>query len=222
MVLGAESRPVLAVVVEVQLGRDPGKRWSWPVYVTTLRARLRCPTALLVVCVDEATAAWCAVPIELGHPGARLVPLVLGPNEVPVVGAAEAGRSPEPAVVFAMAHGGDPDRTGVLDVLPGALAAVDESPASLYLDIVLAVLPEAARRYLEALMASGTYEYQSDFARRYFFEGEATALLAVLDARGVAVDDASHARITECSDSQQLDLWVRRAATAASVHELFD
>jgi hypothetical protein len=61
--------PVLAVVVEVQLGRDKGKRWSWPVYLATLRARLRCPAVLLVVCADNATAAWCAVPIELGHPG---------------------------------------------------------------------------------------------------------------------------------------------------------
>jgi hypothetical protein len=30
---------VLGVVVEVQLSRDPDKRWSWPVYLTTLGAR---------------------------------------------------------------------------------------------------------------------------------------------------------------------------------------
>ncbi len=30
--------PVFAVVIEVQLARDKRKRWSWPVYLTTLRA----------------------------------------------------------------------------------------------------------------------------------------------------------------------------------------
>src|SRR5215831_16268102 len=38
IVLAAADRPRLAVVVEVQLRRDPGKLWSWPVYLTTLRA----------------------------------------------------------------------------------------------------------------------------------------------------------------------------------------
>ncbi len=171
VVLGAETGPVLAVVVEVQLGRDQGKRWSWPVYVTTLRARLRCPTVLLGVCVDGATAGWCAVPIELGLPGSRVVPLVLGPDRVPVVGPAEA--APELAVLSAMAHGADREQAGVLDVLPGVLAAVEEPHASMYRDVVLAALPRAARSCLKALMASGTYEYQSDFARRYFFQGKA-------------------------------------------------
>ncbi|MGQ0776395.1 MAG: hypothetical protein ACT4NY_18545 [Pseudonocardiales bacterium] len=52
VVLSDESGPVLAVVVEVQLGRDQDKRWSWPVYLTTLRARLRRPAELLVICPD--------------------------------------------------------------------------------------------------------------------------------------------------------------------------
>lgn len=47
---------ILAVVVEVQLRPDPDKRWSWPVYVTSLRARLHRPTLLLVVCPDARTA----------------------------------------------------------------------------------------------------------------------------------------------------------------------
>ena len=79
VVLADGDRPVTAVVVEVQLRPDGAKRWSWPVYLTTLRARLRCPALLLVVCVDATTAAaWCAAPIPLGPPGLELVPLVLG------------------------------------------------------------------------------------------------------------------------------------------------
>jgi len=79
-------------------------------------------------------------------------------------------------------------------------------------------------------MTARTYEYQSDFVRRYVFqgraegraEGEATALLAILDARGIDVPDDARARITGCSDLVQLDTWIRRAATADSIDDLFD
>ncbi len=37
--------PVFAVVLEAQLSRDPKKRLTWPVYLTTLRARLGCTTS---------------------------------------------------------------------------------------------------------------------------------------------------------------------------------
>ncbi|MDT5029502.1 MAG: hypothetical protein QOE61_5928 [Micromonosporaceae bacterium] len=74
VLLTVADAPVLAVVVEAQLGRDQNKRWSWPVYLATLRARLRCPAVLLVVCVEASTATWCATPIDLGHPGLVLSP----------------------------------------------------------------------------------------------------------------------------------------------------
>jgi hypothetical protein len=114
----------------------------------------------------------------------------------------------------------------VLNALLSALSRVEPDLADLYCDLVLAALPRAAQRYLEELMAAGTYEYQSDFARRYFSqgkaEGRAEAVLAVLEARGIEVPAAARARIVECSDPDQLDSWIRLAATAESVHALFD
>jgi hypothetical protein len=76
-------------------------------------------------------------------------------------------------------------------------------------------------------MASGNYEYQSDFARRYFgrgkAEGKAEAVLAVLAARQIAVPDEVRARITTCADVAILDRWLARAVTALAaadvVHE---
>ena len=64
---GADS-PVLAVIIEVQRSRDEDKRFSWPVYVATLRARLRCPTVLLAVSTSSGVAKWCRSPIRLGTP----------------------------------------------------------------------------------------------------------------------------------------------------------
>jgi hypothetical protein len=44
-----------AVVVEVQLDEDNDKLRTWPVYISALRARLRCPAMLLVLTRDPAT-----------------------------------------------------------------------------------------------------------------------------------------------------------------------
>src|SRR6185503_1656050 len=82
VVLLYEGAPVLGIVVEVQLSIKDEKRYSWPVYVTGLRARIRCPVCLLVVTADEAVARWAAQPIELGG-GNRFVALTLGPSGVP-------------------------------------------------------------------------------------------------------------------------------------------
>ncbi len=88
-------------------------------------------------------------------------------------------------------------------------------------------MSEAARAILEGLMAS-KYEYQSDFAKRYvaqgraegLAEGKARALLAVLEARGLAVSEPLRQRILSCSDLARLDTWLARAVTATSASEV--
>jgi hypothetical protein len=95
------SDATAAVVVEIQRGHDPGKELSWPVYLTTLRARLLgAPTYLVVLCPDRAVARWAAQPIPMGHPGYDLQPMVIGPDEAPLVtDPAEVGRAPELGVL---------------------------------------------------------------------------------------------------------------------------
>ena len=74
-------------------------------------------------------------------------------------------------------------------------------------------------------MASGNYEFQSDFAKKHQAkgraEGQAESLLAVLDARGLRASDEARARILGCTDAALLDAWLRRAVVIASVDELF-
>jgi hypothetical protein len=226
---------VLAVIIEVQLRVDTRKRRTWPAYVTTLHARLGCPVVLLVVCPKPAVATWCSKPISIGHPGLILTPLVLGPDAVPVVTDADAARRhPHMTVLSALAHGARPGLERVLDALLAALDVIDHDHASLYADVVLAELPAAAHDYLEALMTATPYRYQSDFARRYFdqgqtegkaegkAEGRAAAVLDILDARGVPIEDDMRADIAACTDLPTLDVWIRRAITAATVRDLFD
>ena len=52
-------------------------------------------------------------------------------------------------------------------------------------------------------------------------EGEADAILLVLEARGLDVSDAERERITSCTDLKQLKRWIIRAATAEKTGDLF-
>jgi hypothetical protein len=221
----ASDAPQAAVVIEAQLGRDPDKRWSWPVYLTSLRARLRCDVALLVVTSDAAVAGWAAMPITTGHPGWVLVPLVLGPEAVPVVHGHAAGEvSPELAVLSVMVHGHGTQALAIAEAALAAARGLDDERSKLYADLVLTSVDAAVRAILETLMASGNYEYQSDFARRYVAQGEAAglarALLAVLAARGLDVPADVRTRIDTCKDLEQLDTWLARAVAATSLVEV--
>jgi hypothetical protein len=46
-------------------------------------------------------------------------------------------------------------------------------------------------------------------------------VLAVFEVRGLAVSAEDRARILDCKDVAELDRWLRKAVTAASVAELF-
>ena len=169
---GHAGKPILAIVVEVQLTRDKGKHKAWPVYITHLGSRSDCPTALLVVAPDPAIARWCAQPIETGHPRFVLHPLVTGPEAIPViVDTQNASQAPELAVLSAMAHGAGKMAQTVAEVALHAVKGLDDNRARLYADLVVSSLPEAVRSALEKLMESGKYEYQSNFARKYFAQG---------------------------------------------------
>jgi hypothetical protein len=78
-----EDGPVFGIVLELQLSVDERKRFVWPAYVASLRARLSCPVCLLVVTADEAVARWAGKCVQLGglH---HFAPYVLGPSGVPI------------------------------------------------------------------------------------------------------------------------------------------
>src|SRR6478609_8124957 len=102
--------PVLGIVVEVQLTPKPRKRFTWPLYLTALRAKLECDTCVLVIAPTIDVARWAAEPIAIGF-NSVVAPLVVGPGGVPIVTDVErATRAPELAVLSVMAHGqGDVD-----------------------------------------------------------------------------------------------------------------
>jgi hypothetical protein len=189
----------------------------------------------LVVCVNEAIARWCARPIEVGPGWPALVPFVLGPGVVPAVTDPDrASRAPEVAVLSALEHGRGSKALDVALAALRAVASLDDERALFYTDLVLHALNAAARKALEAIMGNGTYEYQSDFARKYFdqgklegkaegkADGKASALIAVLRARDLVVPDDVREAILSCRDLSALDRWLHRALSTDSVEEIFE
>jgi hypothetical protein len=227
VVLLYDERPVLGVIVEVQLGIDDRKRFAWPVYVAGLRARMRCPVCMLVVTADEPVARWAAKAIDLG--GSNLFrPLVIGPSAVPeITDGVRAKSEPELAVLSAMTHGRDDDTHKAFRIAAAALAAatgLDPDRMRLYGDMVLRSLSEAVRRSLQ--MKPFVYEYESAFAREYIAKGKAEGeahgravlLLKLLQLKLGPLPDAVTARVQSASIAE-LDAWAERVLSATALDE---
>ncbi|MFI0451723.1 hypothetical protein [Actinomadura sp. 6N118] len=229
-----DDQKKLAVVIEHQLKRDKRKRFSWPIYLTELHHRTQCPAILLVLCPRKAVADWARTPIEIGHPGFTLTPLVFGPDSDRLVTTtAEAARNPELTILAfltTMSRHRDPASLEVVYVALGTLNNAGHKDANSYAEMVLGLLPKPERQKLETLLSRGTVEFKSDFAKHHQAlgeakgkaEGEAESILIVLEARKVSVSDEVRERVISCTDKGQLDVWLARAAIAERAEDLFE
>jgi hypothetical protein len=231
VVILTRDAPVLGIVIEVQLSIDDRKRFAWPVYVATLRARLQCPVCLLVLTDSERVARWAAKPIDLGG-GNRFAARVVGPHGVPeITDEALARADPELAVLSTMAHGKSRNIHKSVQIACAAQRAVvslDEERREMYFDVILASLSEAAKREFREMhpMDPGyKYEYQSDFAIRYYTQGQADGraqvILRILTTRFGSLSDDIEARIKGTSISE-LDAMSERLLTASTLQEVID
>ena len=226
MLSGADGGQ-LAVVVEIQLRYDARKRFSWPSYLTQVRATHRCPAVLVVICLSTTTASQCRAPIVTGHPGFDLVPLVIDSLSIPdPSGHSAATAGPELAVLAVLTGALDLAQDSARRLVLASLADLDESRLATYTVLVRSAASESARQALEDLM---TTKFSDDFVDRFLAkgrsegraEGEAHMILRVLAARGVEVPDKVREQVLSCTDIGQLDVWVDRAATATSLEEVF-
>ncbi|WP_242901263.1 hypothetical protein [Actinomadura terrae] len=235
---GSPERKI-GVVAETQRAVDPKKRHSWPLYLTGLFARLECPSYLVVICPGGRVAQWAREPIDIGHPGFTLAPLVLGPGTGPLVTSTDqAAQMPELAVIAALANVTPPTEES-LEITYAALATIENTQQEnghLYTDMVHKVLPLAAKKILEEFVTTGTadYKFTSDFALRNHERGreegreegialgEAKSVLVILAARKLVVSDEARERIMSCQDLDTLEGWVNRALTVESVEALFE
>ncbi|WP_049559063.1 hypothetical protein [Nonomuraea sp. SBT364] len=216
----------LGVITEVQLKRDPAKRWTWPVYLSTMRARDRCKATLVVICPDRSTAVWAAEPIDTGHPGFVLRPLVIGPDNTPVItDVARAVGDIGLAAISAITHNDHPEIHTILATLSKALDDIDPKLAHRYAEYVTVALTGSAQKEMERLMATETYLYQGEYAQSLLKRGRAEEgakmVLLVLEARGIPVPEQARERISACTDVPTLQTWIKRAALIDTLDDLF-
>ncbi|AGP38392.1 Yae1 family protein [Sorangium cellulosum] len=160
----ASGTIVLAIVLEVQRDMDPNKKFSWPTYVTVVRAKTRCRTVVLVVAPDAGVAAWAAESIDLGLGLGHVAPLVLGPAVVPeVTDPGEAEAETELAVLSAVAHGNGPNGLAVVLAALVALGRLDQEHAMVYFQLIWNALREPMRQALEALVMERQIEGEATF-----------------------------------------------------------
>jgi hypothetical protein len=240
----AAGKLVLAIVLEVQREKDPDKKYSWPVYLTVVRAKKRCPTCVLVVAPDVEVAAWAVEPIDLGL-GQMITPKVLGPSVVPeVTGQARADEEAELAILSAVAHGNGPNGLDVVLAAFGALGRFDREHAAVYFQIVYNALREPMRRALEArimerqteaeaifppfiqkLIDQGQLKGMREGESRGIHEGELRgkrdALLRLLTRASIALTEEDRERVQSCSDLATLDRWVDQVLGAKTAADVF-
>ena len=222
-----DGAALMAVIVEVQLRRDLGKRFSWPVYVTTLRSQHRCDTVLLVIRPDRSIARWCERAIKLG-PSGVITPLAIDPGRVPLITDPDQARAcPELAVLSAVTHPEEAEDGPALEAMLAGLKTLDREHRNLYLNYVFRSLPEVTIKRLEEMVT--TIRDFEDLGKKYFSHweekgearGEVKTILLVLASRGLELSDEARERIQRCEDLNQLDAWARKVAIITSVEELF-
>lgn len=239
---GADGHRLL-LAVEAQGRKDPAKPASWAYYLSYLHTKYRLPPLLLVVCQDRATAAWAAAPVRIGPaqwPALTLRPLVVGPDNTPVItDAAEAGKDLPLAVLSAITHAADPEIAAILKALSTALRGVPQDQSSTFIELTAQGLSKSGsaltlwRNYMatdlsfytspisEEIREEGREEGREQGRQEGKAQGCSKAILRLLERRGIEVSDEDRERIQSCTDLDILGHWFDRAITATSTDEVF-
>jgi hypothetical protein len=224
--------PVFAVIIEVQRGQDSRKHYSWPMYLTILRARLKCPVRLLAICTDAATADWARRAIEVGPPGFTLLPDVINPEDLLEIDEDRAMEAVE--ILILKAACGGPQAEQVAHKLGRRLIELSESDRQQYAGWALQLLSNEACDVLEDYMSMTYQEYLESPAGRLELKGEARgqargeargmakAVVEMFELRGIEVPEAVRERILACTDPEQADRWFTSAFSASRAEEIFD
>ncbi|MER8257186.1 hypothetical protein [Streptomyces albidoflavus] len=224
-----EREGTFLLAVTTQAGKDPARRSAWARRLVSLYLRHRAPPVLLVVCPDRETAEWASQPITAGGPFSSLVltPVAAGPHNLPpVTDPREAAQDPAFATLSALAHARTTSADAILKALSAALRDVPEDVADPLAELTaqgLGKLPAAD--LWRNLMAVDLSFYKSPMVQEIReesrAEGEARALLRVLQSRGFRLSAELEQQVSGCRDTATLNRWLDRAVTAETLDEVF-
>ncbi|GHH87403.1 hypothetical protein [Streptomyces capitiformicae] len=223
------------LILESQGKKDERKRGSWPYYLSYLHEKYRCQPVLIVMSQSRATARWAAQPIRLGLPSwSSMVvrPLVLGPDNVPVIAdEAEAARDVTLAVFSAITHGTGRNAAAILEPLAAVLKTVDTDTAMVFAELVESgLVDDQAKKVWRELMMPVNYFFKNPVAVKLREEGRVeeriaeriAGILRTLDRRHIEVPDSVRQRVRGCTDPDLLQIWVDRAYDVTVAADLFE
>jgi len=221
-----DDRLLLGIVLEVQRRWDPGKRWTWKVYVAHLETEEQVNAALVVYCTSPRVARRYRRLFKTEGLSLHLRPFIYTAADVPLVVDVERARAePALALLSAICHGRNPGVVTAFPALVEALEALGPEKGPRYNQILLSGLSEALQRSWGAFMTSATdRRYIDEFSHQIDIRARAEArvdgLLTILEVRGVSVPVEVVERIRGCTDLDQLDIWFRRGITATAIADV--
>ena len=193
---------------------------------------------LIVITQSSSTAKWASRPIRFGFRdwhSLTVRPLVLGPDNVPVIADERQAEKDVPlAVLSAMTHGRGPQAPAILESLAAALRTIDADSAAVFVQFVDSCLADPqAKQMWRDLMTAIQYFWRHPLAEQVRAEGREQGLeqgriqdrqemtLRILEWRGIPVPDSVRERVMACTDLAQLEVWAQRAVRATNGAELF-
>ena len=127
------------------------------------------------------------------------------------------------ATLSAITHAADDSVIGdIMNTLATALRSIDKPDRVIFAELTALGLGKGpAGQTWRQLMTVDTSFFRSEFWQETRAKTRAEDIVEILEAREVAVPDDVRTRIVTCTDVDQLATWLRRAATADSVDDLF-
>ncbi|GAB1335738.1 hypothetical protein ACE1SV_23280 [Streptomyces sp. E-15] len=162
-------------------------------------------------------------------------PLVLGPDNLPVIAdERQAERDVPLAVLSAMTHGRGPQAPAILESLAAALRTIDPDSAAVFVQFVDSCLADPqAKQMWRDLMTAIQYFWRHPLAEQVRAEGHEQGreegrvevlrqmIVRILEWRNIPLSDTVRERVNTCADLDQLELWSQRAFHATDAAELF-
>jgi hypothetical protein len=241
--VGQARDPKHVVVVEVQHAATQDKHLQMARYAAALWLFYRCRITVLVICTDQQAAGFYSQPLATGLEDYIFFAATLGPDGLPIItDPSEVAARPDIAAVAVAAH---PTLRTIRAFFQG-LREMPQEAVDKYIEDAHRICAPDARSLMEEIMPESPWVVSTPFAKEHFgrgraeglaegraegqalgflageAKGEAQALLAVLNARHIWHSADHLARVLDCTDLDQLNAWLLRAATATKIEEVFD
>lgn len=228
-----------ALDIEVQLGIDPLKFVSLPIYRAGVRGLIQQPAWSMLLSPVPRVLAWAEARLFEREPELR--PALVGPDQVvPPLDPVEAREDPEWAVLRAVLHARSGHATRAAAVALDAIETLPEPTRAHYRLLLESAqtnptrkpdmephairMPDVDDEISEFEKEGYLYQYGRDAGLEQGLEqGLALAreaLIDLLEALGHTLDERARTKVAACREPEQLRAWLRGAREARSVDDL--